>query len=219
MLQLLRTLAFAGDLPGERRLEAEEHPLRVQAVDLLGKAHLGVDYLRINPQGLLPPLSMDRGPSSSIRWRSSNTSMISRPRLRSIQTMPTRARDLRAWPCGLLRTLIAHRPSGQRLSPLDLGAELPALRKWIETFGQAALQTIETYLETDPHAARFCYGNTPTVADIFVASHVVGMQLLGFDLARFPKIAAVFDACTELEAFKTSHPLAQPGADAAILRP
>lgn len=201
-------------------LKLKNVPYEFVPVDLLAKAHLEEDYTRINPQGLLPALVDGARP---VLFQS----MAIIDYLNDVAPLPPLYPDdayarARLKALALVIAADAHPlivPRVRDYLRVDLGHDLAALRRWIETFGMAALQTVEQYLETDPHVGRFCYRDTPSVADIFVASHVVGMELLGFGFERFPKIKALSEACNAIDAFKAAHPLAQPGADRALLRP
>ena len=190
-------------------------------IDLLGKAHRGEDYKRINPQRLLPALVDGSRPIlfQSLAIIDYLDEIKPEPPLYPTRDPHARAR-LKA--LALVVAADAHPlivPRVRDYLQKDLGHDVAALRKWIETFGTEALDTIEAYLESDPHAGKFCYADTPSAADILVASHVIGMELLGFGLERYPRTKAVYENCAALEAFKTAHPLLQPGADKALLKP
>jgi maleylacetoacetate isomerase len=95
---------------------------------------------------------------------------------------------------------------------LDEAARLKWIRHW---FGEA-LAALETHLSRDPETGRFCHDNQITVADICLASHVVGAKLFDMDVAPYPTVARVFGACMKEKAFADAHPLKQPGAPKAV---
>lgn len=203
-------------------LNLKKVPHEFFPVDLLGKAHLEQDYARVNPQKLLPALAIDG--TRPVLFQSMAIieyldETFPDPPLYPAEDAYVRAR-LKA--LALVVAADAHPLIVPRVRDYllqVLGLERPALRSWIQTFGIAALDTIENYLGSDPNVGRFCYHDTPSIADVFVVSHVIGMELLGFTLDAHPRLRALTAACAELEAFKSAHPLSQPGADRALLKP
>jgi len=84
---------------------------------------------------------------------------------------------------------------------------------WIEHWSRAALGALEVRLA--PVSGPYCFGQTPTLADICLVTHVVGARLFKFDVSDFPACVRIVDRCLALEAFARAHPLKQPGAPAA----
>ncbi|WP_432259121.1 maleylacetoacetate isomerase [Cupriavidus sp. TMH.W2] len=82
-------------------------------------------------------------------------------------------------------------------------------RHWIE-LGFASLQA---NLERGGKAGRFCFGDTPTLADICLVPQAFNAKRFNIDLSSFPAIAKVYDACMELPAFQTAQPKSQPDAE------
>jgi maleylpyruvate isomerase len=75
-----------------------------------------------------------------------------------------------------------------------------------------ALKAVEAHLSQEKETGRYCHGNSPTLADICVATQVFGARFFGCDTAPVPTVMRVFNECMKLEAFDKSHPLKQPGA-------
>jgi len=46
--------------------------------------------------------------------------------------------------------------------------------RWLAHWSMQALQAVEAHLSNESDTGRFCHGETPTLADICVASHVIG---------------------------------------------
>lgn len=82
-------------------------------------------------------------------------------------------------------------------------------RHWIEQ-GFAAL---ETALARSGRVGRFCLGDTPTLADVCLAPQVFNAQRFNVDLAPFPTVARIHEACMALPAFQNAAPKAQPDAE------
>ena len=74
---------------------------------------------------------------------------------------------------------------------------LDFIRHWIVQ-GSTAL---EARLAREPQTGRFAHGDAPTLADIVLASHVLGARLFGLDLKEAPRLAGLADHCLTLPAF------------------
>jgi maleylacetoacetate isomerase len=57
-----------------------------------------------------------------------------------------------------------------------------------------------------PEGADYCFGNSPTLADVFLVPQVVNAFRVKLDLKPWPRIQRVHDACMQLPAFDNSHP-------------
>ncbi|SPD63356.1 putative maleylacetoacetate isomerase [Cupriavidus taiwanensis] len=82
-------------------------------------------------------------------------------------------------------------------------------RHWIE-LGFASLQA---NLERSGKAGRFCFGDTPTLADLCLVPQVFNAQRFNIDVARYPAIAKIYEACMALPAFQKAEPKSQPDAE------
>ncbi|NUO88987.1 MAG: maleylacetoacetate isomerase [Cupriavidus sp.] len=82
-------------------------------------------------------------------------------------------------------------------------------RHWIE-LGFASLQA---NLERSGKAGRFCFGDTPTLADLCLVPQVFNAQRFNIDVARYPLIAKIYEACMALPAFQKAQPKSQPDAE------
>jgi maleylacetoacetate isomerase len=94
----------------------------------------------------------------------------------------------------------------------DLNVDEPARTRWCQHWIMASLQAVEGHLSRDRETGRYSHGDTPTLADICIATQVFGARFFNCDTASVPMVMRVFDACMKLEAFELSHPLKQPGA-------
>lgn len=59
---------------------------------------------------------------------------------------------------------------------------------------------------------RFCVGDAPTLADVYLVPQVESARRFQVDVSRWPRIAAVDAACAELDAFQRAAPARQPDA-------
>ena len=83
-------------------------------------------------------------------------------------------------------------------------------RHWIET-GFAAYEATVT---DDRRTGTYSHGETPTLADLCLVPQVFNAGRFKVDMARFPTIRRIFDACMALPAFDAAQPSRQPDAEA-----
>jgi maleylacetoacetate isomerase/maleylpyruvate isomerase len=87
-------------------------------------------------------------------------------------------------------------------------------RAWqIHWFG-TGLVAVEQRLATDPQTGIFCHGDTPTMADICLASIIAVMRIFKITIPDIPTIDRIMAACEANEAFAKADPLRQAGAPA-----
>ena len=92
------------------------------------------------------------------------------------------------------------------------GADEAAVNDWCGTWISAGFDAIEALLSKDPQRGDFCFGSTPTLADVYLVPQVESARRFKVDLSRWPLIQAVDAACGQLEAFRKAAPSAQPDA-------
>jgi maleylacetoacetate isomerase len=80
-------------------------------------------------------------------------------------------------------------------------------RHWVET----GLAVVEQRLLQQP--ARFCHGDSPTLADCVLVPQVFNARRFDCRLDHVPQVMRVFDACMALPAFEATQPKACPDAE------
>lgn len=81
---------------------------------------------------------------------------------------------------------------------------------WYAHWITVGLTTLETMLRQRPRKTTFCYGERPSVADIYLVPVLFNARWYGFSLDKFPLILDIDAACNELEAFRLAGPEMQP---------
>ena len=84
----------------------------------------------------------------------------------------------------------------------DLHAGDAAREEWSRHWMREGFDALELLIPD----AGFCYGSTPTLADVFLVPQVVNAGRVKLDTAPWPRISRVFDACMKLPAFEKTRP-------------
>jgi maleylpyruvate isomerase len=181
-------------------------------VDLRTEQHLKDDFKAVNPQMLVPALETDgrvliQSPAI-IEWLEEK-----HPTPALLPAGPDDRAQVRA-----LAAIVGcdiHPINNRRILEYlrkTLGADEAAINAWCGTWISAGFDAYEALLAADPHRGRFSFGDTPTLADVYLIPQIESARRFKVDLARWPLISAVDQACGELDAFRNAAPMAQPDA-------
>ena len=80
---------------------------------------------------------------------------------------------------------------------------------WYRHWVREGLEAFERQLAQAPQA-RFCHGDTPTLADCCLVPQIFNAKRFDTPLDGLPRTMAVFDACMQLDAFQKAQPSACP---------
>ncbi len=182
------------------------------AVDLRREEHLADAFKAINPQQFVPVLEADERlmiqSPAIIEWLEE--------RYPTPPLLPGDAGDR-----AQVRALAAivgcdiHPINNRRILEAlrhRFGADEAAVNDWCGTWISAGFDAIEALLAKDPQRGDFCFGTTPTLADVYLVPQVESARRFKVDLARWPLVQAVDAACAQLDAFRKASPGAQPDA-------
>ncbi|HTM59265.1 MAG TPA: maleylacetoacetate isomerase [Burkholderiales bacterium] len=173
--------------------------------------HRAAEYSQVNAQALLPTLELDDGtrlnqslaiieyldekhPQPPLVPKES----LARARVRSLSYLI--ASEIH--PLNNLRVLQHLKRLGQTQEQIDTW-----YRYWIAD-GLAKLEA-----ELAGRAGKFCHGDAPTMADCCLVPQIFNAKRFNSDLAPYPTVMRVFDACMKLEAFDRAQPSQQPDAE------
>ncbi|MGD9614905.1 MAG: maleylacetoacetate isomerase [Alphaproteobacteria bacterium] len=91
-----------------------------------------------------------------------------------------------------------------------LGQDEAALAAWYNHWIAEGFSAIEALLAADSRTGRFCHGDAPGLADIALVPQVVNAERYRLDLASYPTITRIFEACMTLDTFTAARPERQP---------
>jgi maleylpyruvate isomerase len=84
---------------------------------------------------------------------------------------------------------------------------------WVQHWIGLGLEAIETEIHRTYQPGQFCVGATPTIADCCLVPQLFNARRFGVDLAPYPTLLAIDEACQRLSAFVKAHPDRQPDAE------
>jgi maleylacetoacetate isomerase len=185
------------------------------SIDLLKGKQSSPDYLAINPQGVVPALIPDDGGPplfQSLAILEYLEETRPEPAL-----LPKDARGrARVRGLALIAAADGHPlvvPRVRNYLEKEMKQDEAARNRWLGHWTMHALEAIESHLSKERETGRFCHGNTPTLADICLASQVIGaLAYFNCDTATVPTAMRIYTQCMEIDAFARAHPLKQPGA-------
>ncbi|WP_407277994.1 maleylacetoacetate isomerase [Aromatoleum evansii] len=181
-------------------------------VDLRTEEHLGAAFKAVNPQALVPALTegdltLIQSPAI-IEWLEE--------RYPTPALLPGNAEER-----ARVRALAAivgcdiHPINNRRILEYlrkTLGCDEAAVLAWCGTWITAGFDALEALLAADKARGAFCFGNAPTLADVYLIPQVESARRFNVDLTPYPNIVAIDRACGELDAFRRAAPAVQPDA-------
>jgi maleylpyruvate isomerase len=189
-----------------------------EMVDLLKGEQYDASFGAHNPQQRLPVLLLDEG-------RALAQSLAILEYLEEVRPEPAlwpencyrraRARQFALISIADCHPLIVPRVRGYLAE--TFGADDAAIEAWGRHWMDQGLRAMQALLARPerPQGA-FCYGNTPGIADIALASHCAGAGYFNCPLDPYADVQAILERCMALPAFSETHPLvikAATGAD------
>ena len=104
-----------------------------------------------------------------------------------------------------LRVLV-HLKNNFKLSEDDLN-------RWAQHWIGLGLSALEELVAAGSRPRKFCFGDTPTLADICLVPQLANARRFGSDLNRFPTLLGIETNCIALPEFANAAPERQPDAE------
>src|ERR1700685_4583406 len=168
-------------------------------------------YLAINPQGLVPTLEDDRGTILTqslaiIEWLDEV-----HPEPPLLPKEPLRRAHIRAF----AQVLACDTHPIQNLKVLarlrELGLPEEQVTGWAAWANREGLAACETLIASEP--GPFCFGATPTLADLCLVPQLANARRFGVDVAVYPRLLQAEAAAKANKAFADAAPDKQPDAE------
>lgn len=168
-------------------------------------------YLAINPQGLVPTLESDAGAILTqslaiIEWLDETN-----PNPPLLPKDPLRRAKVRAF----AQVIACDTHPVQNLKVLarlrKLGLPEEQVTEWAAWANREGLAACETLIADE--AGPFCFGDTPTLADLCLVPQLANARRFGVDVSAYPRLLKAEAATKQVEAFADAAPDRQPDAE------
>ncbi|ANQ85597.1 maleylpyruvate isomerase [Azoarcus olearius] len=183
-------------------------------VDLRTEEHLGAAFKAVNPQQLVPALvdgdlTLIQSPAI-IEWLEER-----HPNPPLLPSDPDDRAHVRAM--AAIVGCDIHPINNRRILEYlrkQLGQDEKAVLAWCANWIDAGFAALEALLAADTRRGRFCFGDAPGLAEVYLIPQVESARRFNVDLSPYPNILAIDAACAELDAFRRAAPARQPDAPA-----
>ena len=188
-------------------LSAEE-----RNVDIDAGENRSPEFLKINPMGAVPALvADDRAPiTQSLAILDYLEEIAPEPPLLPADPWGrARVRSIAAMLAADTHPLITPRV---RRYLTEAGFDADQWRAWQVHWFTTGLQAVEKRLASEAETGVFCHGDSPTIADVCLASIPAVMQVFKVTVPDIPTVDRIVAACNALPAFANADPYRQKGA-------
>lgn len=87
------------------------------------------------------------------------------------------------------------------------------VNRWAQHWIDLGLEALERMIVAQPRRGKFCFGDTPTLADICLVPQLGNARRYGCDLSPYPSILEIEKNSMALQAFADAAPEKQPDAE------
>ncbi len=182
-----------------------------EPVNLLKGEQRSPAFLKRNPQGLVPALETEEGP---VLTQSIAIVEYLEERYPEIALLPADA-GARAHARAIAATIACEAQPFMNLRMQtylkeEFDFSEAAMKAWLDRWSGGAMESVEALVSR--YKGDFCVGDRATIADAFLVPQMYGAIRFGVDLSRMPRLKAIHEHCSGLDAFKRAHPENQPDA-------
>jgi len=175
-------------------------------VNLLKEEHLQDEFKRINPQGFVPVLEVGERvliqSPAIIEWLEEQfpspallpTDSIDRQYVRSLAAL-----------IGCDIHPVNNRRILQKLRH-EFNASESQVNGWCNQWISDGFDALEQLLQSDRSRKGFCFGSSPTIADVYLIPQIESARRFNVSLSQWPNIQAVEESCLSFDAFKNAAP-------------
>ncbi len=189
-------------------LNYEQIPIHLRRGDQLGSS-----YKAINPQALVPTLQ----DNSHLITQSLAIIEYLEERYPQPPLLPSAPLE-RAMVRSMALTVACEVHPLQNLRVLNylknvLSRSDEEVTRWAQHWISLGLDALERSVASLSKRGDFCFGNAPTLADIFLVPQLSNARRFGCDLTPFPNLVRIEANCLKLPAFASAAPKRQPDAE------
>lgn len=187
-------------------------PYSTVAINLLKSEQKESEYLKLNPQGKVPALvDGNHLLTQSLAIIEYLEEMHPFPPL-----LPKAAHE-RARVRALSHAVASDMAPLNNLGPLKFLTEELKLsdddkNRWYQHWIKEGFTALEKMLSESDYTGTFCHGDEPGMADCCLVPQVFNARRYKTDMAPYPTILKIADACDAHSAFQAAHPSKQPDA-------
>jgi len=184
-------------------------------VHLRKKEHSSPEYLKLNPQGLVPAFIDDDGTVVTQSMAIIEYLDETRPEIPLLPSDPIGRARVRAvsqaiacdiHPLNNLRVL-------RQLGDLGVDEQTRNGPQWYRHWVALGFTAVEAMLAGHPATGRYCHGDKPTMADCCLVPQIFNAARFGTDLSDYPTLKRIHDALMQLPAVADAQPSRQPDAE------
>ncbi|WP_347453376.1 maleylacetoacetate isomerase [Acinetobacter thermotolerans] len=182
------------------------------SVSLAKNQHHQDEFKALNPQGLVPVLETEQGlltqSPAMIEWLEE-----AYPEVALLPKDPFEKAKVRA-----LAAIVGcdiHPINNKRVLEYlrnILGQDETQVLAWCAEWISKGFEALEALLQQDQTRENFCYGNSATLADVYLIPQVYSAKRFKVDLTPYPTIVSIYEHCMQLEAFQKADPAQQADA-------
>ncbi|MEA1649537.1 maleylacetoacetate isomerase [Nitrospirillum sp. BR 11164] len=182
-----------------------------------GGEQLKPDYLALNPQGQLPTLAVEDADGHHLLTQSLAIveyldEVYPTPAL--LPADPIARAQVRALALAIACDI--HPINNLRVQKYlkgEMGVDEERAGRWVRHWMETGLAAVEAMVK--PHAGRFCFGDTPGLADLTLVPQMFNARRFNADLSACPTLVAIDAAAASLPAFADAAPERQADAPPA----
>jgi len=210
MMQLYSYFRSSASYRVRIALALKSLPYQTIGIHLVKGEHTEEPFVAINPQARVPALKLDSG----------DVLIQSLAIIEYLDETHPQPPFLPADPLLRARVRAVSQVIGMDIHPLGntgprnyllnhLKLDLETVDGWTRHWIERGFAAVEKMISPGP----YCFGAQPTLADIFLVPQVFNARRYKVDMAKFPRVAAVDEACQKHPAFAAAAPAAQPDAE------
>lgn len=169
------------------------------------------DYLKMNPQGLVPTLELDDGALLTqsiaiLEWLEET-----HPEPAMLPKDPLERARVRAFALAIACDVHPVQNLGVLKAVKALGHEEAEVNEWAKRVNGEGLDACEKMIADVK--GPFCFGDKPTMADICLIPQLVNARRFGCDVSKWKRLLEAEAACNALPYFQAALPERQPDAE------